>query len=114
MPSITFAVQGKPRKRACRTKSWNSILHFIPSIKPNWGKSTEIIGLVEKARQEGIDVTVDQYPYVASSTTLDTTVPTWVFSGGRDSWKLRINDPIMRQRIKQEMVDSAAAVAARV
>ena len=81
------------------------ISHFKATYKPNWGKSTEIIGLVEKARQEGIDVTVDQYPYVASSTTLDTTVPTWVFSGGRDSLNLRINDPIMRQRIKQEMVD---------
>ncbi len=81
------------------------ISHFKATYKPNWGKSTEIIGLVEKARQEGIDVTVDQYPYVASSTTLDTTVPTWVFSGGRDSLKLRINDPIMRQKIKQEMVD---------
>ena len=78
------------------------ISHFKATYKPNWGKSTEIIGLVEKARQEGIDVTVDQYPYVASSTTLDTTVPTWVFSGGRDSLKLRINDPIMRQKIKQE------------
>ena len=81
------------------------ISHFKATYKPNWGKSTEIIGLVEKARQEGIDVTVDQYPYVASSTTLDTTVPTWVFSGGRDSLKLRINDPIMKQKIKQEMVD---------
>ncbi len=81
------------------------ISHFKVTYKPNWGKSTETIGLVEKARLEGIDVTVDQYPYVASSTTLDTTVPTWVFGGGRDSMKLRINDPDMREKIKKEMVD---------
>ncbi len=81
------------------------ISHFKVTYKPNWGKSTETIGLVEKARQEGIDVTVDQYPYIASSTTLDTTVPTWVFGGGRDSLKLRIGDPVMREKIKKEMVD---------
>ena len=81
------------------------ISHFKVTYKPNWGRSVETIGLVEKARQEGIDVTIDQYPYIASSTTLDTTVPTWVFGGGRDSLKLRINEPNMRLKIKKEMVD---------
>src|SRR6478609_3041606 len=80
------------------------ISHFKVTYKPNWGRSVETIGLVEKARLEGIDVTVDQYPYVASSTTLDTTVPTWVFGGGRDSLKFRISDPVMREKIKKEMV----------
>ncbi len=81
------------------------ISHFKVTYKPNWGRSTETIGLVESARLEGLDVTMDQYPYVASSTTLDTTVPTWVFSGGRDSLKLRINDPSTRSKIKKEMID---------
>jgi len=80
------------------------ISHFKVTYKPNWGRSAETLSLVEKARQEGIDVTVDQYPYIASSTTLDTTVPTWVFGGGRDSLKQRINDPPLRQKIKNEMV----------
>lgn len=79
------------------------ISHFKVTYKPNWGRSVETIGLVEKARLEGLDVTIDQYPYVASSTTLDTTVPTWVFGGGRDSMKIRINDPAMRDKIKKEM-----------
>jgi len=80
------------------------ISHFKVTYKPNWGRSIETIGLVEKARLEGLDVTIDQYPYVASSTTLDTTVPSWVFAGGRDSMKIRINDPVMRMKIKKEMV----------
>ncbi|HRG78562.1 MAG TPA: amidohydrolase family protein, partial [Cyclobacteriaceae bacterium] len=79
------------------------ISHFKVTYKPNWGRSVETIGLIEKARLEGLDVTIDQYPYVASSTTLDTTVPTWVFAGGRDSMKLRINDPALREKIKKEM-----------
>lgn len=80
------------------------ISHFKVTYKPNWGRSVETIKLVEDARKEGLDVTIDQYPYVASSTTLDTTVPSWVFAGGRDSMKLRINDPATRVKIKKEMV----------
>jgi N-acyl-D-amino-acid deacylase len=82
------------------------ISHFKVTYKPNWGRSVETIGLVEQARKEGLDVTIDQYPYVASSTTLDTTVPSWAFSGGRDSLHVRLSDPAMRQRIKKEMLAS--------
>jgi len=81
------------------------ISHFKITYKPNWGRSVETIALVENARLEGLDVTIDQYPYVASSTTLDITLPTWAFSGGRDSLKLRLNDPSTRKKIKQEMLD---------
>jgi N-acyl-D-amino-acid deacylase len=80
------------------------ISHFKVTYKPNWGRSVEIIGLVENARAEGLDVTMDQYPYIASSTTLDTTMPTWVFAGGRDSMKMRIDHPATRLKIKKEMV----------
>lgn len=89
------------------------ISHFKVTYKPNWGRSTETIALVEKARLEGLDVTIDQYPYVASSTTLDTTVPSWVFAGGRDSMKLRINDPATRLKIKKEMVADLKAKKAK-
>lgn len=82
------------------------ISHFKVTYKPNWGRSTETIALVEKARLEGLDVTVDQYPYIASSTSLDTTLPTWAFSGGRDSLKIRLNDPDTRKKIKNEMVQT--------
>ncbi|MBU1823315.1 MAG: D-aminoacylase [Bacteroidetes bacterium] len=82
------------------------ISHFKVTYKPNWGRSVETIGLIEQARREGLDVTVDQYPYVASSTTLDTTVPSWAFSGGRDSLHARLSDPVIRQKIKKEMLAS--------
>jgi N-acyl-D-amino-acid deacylase len=82
------------------------ISHFKVTYKPNWGRSVETLQLVESARLEGLDVTIDQYPYIASSTTLDTTLPTWVFSGGRDSMKLRLDDPATRLKIKKEMADN--------
>jgi N-acyl-D-amino-acid deacylase len=80
------------------------ISHFKVTYKPNWGKSKTTIDQVERARREGIDVTIDQYPYIASSTNLNTTLPTWVFSGGRDSVVWRLKDPETRKKIKGEMV----------
>lgn len=80
------------------------ISHFKVTYKPNWGRSTSTIDQVERARREGIDVTVDQYPYVASSTTLNTLLPTWAFSGGTDSVKYRLQEPTIRKRIKTEML----------
>jgi N-acyl-D-amino-acid deacylase len=80
------------------------ISHYKVTYKPNWGRSTETIALVERARTEGIDVTVDQYPYIASSTTLSITVPTWVFSGNADSLTARLKNAKTRSQIKKEMV----------
>lgn len=81
------------------------ISHFKVTYKPNWGKSVSTIAQVEKVRLEGIEVTVDQYPYIASSTTLSTTVPSWVFGGGRDSVMIRLTDPKTRLKIKLEMAE---------
>jgi len=80
------------------------ISHFKVTYKPNWGRSAQTLTQVEKARQEGIDVTIDQYPYVASSTTLSTTLPNWALSGGLDSVRVRLENPAIRMKIKKEMV----------
>ena len=77
--------------------------HFKVTYKPNWGKSEKTIAKIEQARQEGIDVTIDQYPYVASSTSLNSLVPTWVFSGGNDSLMYRLNNSSIRKKIISEM-----------
>ncbi len=81
------------------------ISHFKVTYKPNWGKSIGTLAQVDKARQDGIDVTIDQYPYIASSTTLNTTLPTWVFSGGNDSVMMRLKNNEQRKKIKKEMVE---------
>ena len=80
------------------------ISHFKVTYKPNWGRSVHTLAQVEKARREGVDVTVDQYPYVASSTSLNTVLPSWVFSGGKDSLAVRLKDRATRKKIKAEMV----------
>jgi N-acyl-D-amino-acid deacylase len=79
------------------------ISHFKVG-KPNWNRSNEMIAMVEKARVEGLEVTVDQYPYTASSTTLNVLLPDWLLDGGRDSVKKRIADPLIHQKIVKEMI----------
>lgn len=81
------------------------ISHFKTTYKPNWGRSSSMVALVDKARTEGIDVTVDQYPYIASSTSLNTRLPSWVFSGGRDSVLWRLKDRTTRAKIIGAMHD---------
>ncbi|MGO8056284.1 hypothetical protein AB9E30_39235, partial [Rhizobium leguminosarum] len=46
------------------------ISHFKVGGKANWGRSKETLAMIEKARKDGWDVTIDQYPYTASSTNL--------------------------------------------
>ena len=81
------------------------ISHFKVSGPANWGRSKETLPLIEAARREGYDVTIDQYPYSASSTNLGIRLPDWVQAGGSDSLKKRINDPVMHKQIIDEMLE---------
>jgi N-acyl-D-amino-acid deacylase len=80
------------------------ISHFKVASKPLWGKSTETVELVESARREGLDVTVDQYPYTASSTSLESVLPSWVLADGDSAVLLRFRDPVTRAKIRMEML----------
>lgn len=77
------------------------ITHFKASGKKNWGMSETILGMVEKARDEGIDVTVAQYPYTAGSTILHATIPPWYHSKGPDKLLQALRED--RDRIKKDI-----------
>ncbi|MBA3323269.1 MAG: amidohydrolase family protein, partial [Pyrinomonadaceae bacterium] len=81
------------------------ISHFKISSKRSWGHSHETIGLVKAARARGLSVTVDQYAYTASSTSLDSRLPSWVLEGGREEGKKRLADAATRERVIKEMKD---------
>ncbi len=81
------------------------ISHFKNSSKKMWGYSKNTIARVEKARAEGVDVTVDQYPYTASSTNLGVLLPSWALAGGAGELKKRLADPATRKKIVAEMKD---------
>jgi N-acyl-D-amino-acid deacylase len=72
--------------------------------KPNWNRSNETLALVKKARAAGLEVTIDQYPYTASSTTINSLIPSWALAHGRDSLAARYHNPVIRKKIIDEMV----------
>ncbi|MCW4051362.1 MAG: D-aminoacylase [Candidatus Bathyarchaeota archaeon] len=79
------------------------IAHFKASGKPYWGKTKESLALVEKYRDMGVDVTFDQYPYIASSTGLTALLPHWAHEGGAEKMLEHLNDPETRKKIKGEL-----------
>lgn len=80
------------------------ISHFKVSGKANWGRSKETLPLIVNARLQGYDVTIDQYPYTASSTNLGIRLPDWAFAGGNDSLQYRLKTPALRAAIKKDML----------
>lgn len=83
------------------------ISHFKALGRSVWGKSAEILNLIETARGRGIDVTFDQYPYMASATSLKgALVPRWAQAGGDEKMKERLHDPATRRKVREGMLTS--------
>jgi N-acyl-D-amino-acid deacylase len=89
------------------------ISHFKLSSKKMWDKSAQTIARVEQARAQGLDVTVDQYPYTASSTNLGVLLPTWALAGGQEALQQRLRDPATRARIARGAKDVIRGRAGR-
>ncbi len=77
------------------------IVHFKTSGRDNWGNTEEGLRKIEEARAQGMDITIDQYPYIASSISLSALIPPWAHEGGNDRLLERLRDPKVRRRIKE-------------
>ncbi len=80
------------------------IWHLKVSGRHNWGRMPHVLARIDSARGAGLDVTADQYPYLAGATSLDASVPAWAHSGGNDSLLSRLRDPATRARLRAELV----------
>lgn len=81
------------------------ISHFKLSGQHNWGRSKETIPMIEAARKEGIEVTIDQYPYTASSTSISTLLPDDVLADGQDSIKARLQRSDIRKQVTNHIIE---------
>src|SRR2546426_179309 len=73
--------------------------------KGNWGKSIETLRLIDEARARGVDITIDQYPYTASSTGIQAALfPAWAQEGGREDVLKRLKASAVRAKIKVDSV----------
>lgn len=89
------------------------VFHVKVTGQKNFGRMKEVIAIVEAARQRGVRVTADQYPYVASSTSLTATIPPWALDGGTDKLIARLKNPAERRRIRKEMENTTPAWESR-
>ena len=74
----------------------------------NRGRAGELLSMVDAARAQGLDVTLDTYPYLAGSTYLHAYLPGWVLAGGPDAAVARLVDPALRERIRVEMEETGS------
>ena len=72
----------------------------------NWGESVETLRLVDEARARGVDATIDQYPYTASSTGIQVLLPPWALEGRRAEVMARLADPARRAKIRAAIVEA--------
>jgi len=83
------------------------ISHLKCSTKEAWGKMGEACARIEAARARGLQVTADQYPYVASSTRLSAyTLPAWALEGGKVAERLA--DPEQGAKLRAAIAESFA------
>jgi N-acyl-D-aspartate/D-glutamate deacylase len=68
-----------------------------------WGRSEQSLALIDAAREAGIDITHDLYPYTASSTSSAILFPQWSLAGGPEEFAKRIADPEQLSLIREEM-----------
>ena len=81
------------------------ITHHKIIGKENWGLSKETLKMVDNAIKDGVQVSIDQYPYTASQTSIRALIPQWAQAGGRIDLLQRIDDPKTRKLIVDEIVE---------
>ena len=82
------------------------VSHLKASGKKAWGSLHVGVKLIEQARSTGQSVTADQYPYAASSTSLEATLlPNWAREGGRSELAKRLATPETFAKIKADVAD---------
>ena len=79
------------------------LTHCHLSFEINQGRVGELISMIDRARAEGVEVTMDAYPYLAGQTYLHAFLPSWTHEGGVDATLALLRAPDSRARIQHEL-----------
>jgi len=82
------------------------ISHLKSKGRSNWGKARNMLRIISEARVSGVDVTFDQYPYLAGQSNLISRAPSWAREGGPECLLERLKDPKQRKMIEVEIPKS--------
>ena len=80
------------------------VSHLKALGKENWGRGKEALLRLEEARQSGVDIAADQYPYEATSTSLTALVPSWAHAGGASELLKKLASPDVMERLEREIL----------
>ena len=77
--------------------------------KDVWGESDRVIKMISEAQAEGLRVTADQYPWIASSTQLKNAILSaeWL-AGTRSAWRERLQDPENESAVLEDLQQGIA------
>jgi dihydroorotase/N-acyl-D-amino-acid deacylase len=84
------------------------IWHLKVWGKRNWGRMKDVVARIARARAAGQDISANVYPYLVAANPLSADLPAWASDGGREAMLARLQDPVQRQRIEQEIQASWA------
>ena len=87
------------------------ISHLKTSGPRNWGKIGDALGRIDAAKQAGLDVAFDRYPYVAYATGLTNLFPIWALDGGDERFLERLGAPDSADRIRRETLAKVEKLA---
>ena len=85
--------------------------HMAITDRRVYGHGPEMLELLEKAREDGLDITYDVYPYTAAGAGLNQTIPIWAQAGTVEEYMARLRDPGTRARIRDEVAAGIGGLA---
>ena len=89
------------------------LFHFKIRGRKNWGSIGQFIDQIQAARDRGVDVTANQYPYTAMFHPWSAFFPVWAREGGPARFAERLHDPAVRERIFRLRSSGAPSLARR-
>jgi dihydroorotase/N-acyl-D-amino-acid deacylase len=85
------------------------IWHLKAAGRANWGRMPEIVAHIDAARRSGVEIGANTYAYPAWFNSFSAFIPPWAHDGGDAKLLERLKDPVMRARIRKDMLTPSAA-----
>lgn len=82
--------------------------HATMNFSVNKGKAPELLNLIDRALDDGADISLDTYPYLPGATYLSALLPSWAGEGGLDATIARLSNMDTRERIRQEIEETGS------
>jgi len=79
------------------------ISHHKTAGRNNFGRTKHTLPMLERAREGGLDVMIDVYPYTSGSTILAAVLPPWASEGGVERLLARLKQAACRERLQVDL-----------